>query len=157
MKLSEIKNQLHVLQNVDFKLPNGTFVPAHFHVTEIGLINKKFIDCGGVVREETMANFQLWDANDFDHRLKPAKLLSILDLSQNVLGIEDPEVEVEFQAETIGRYGLTFNGNEFELTTKQTDCLAADKCGIPKEKLKVKLSELTPSDAACCKPGGGCC
>ncbi|MEI8087930.1 MAG: DUF6428 family protein, partial [Paludibacter sp.] len=54
-------------------------------------------------------------------------------------------------------YGLTFNGSEFELTTKHTDCLASDKCGIPKEKLKVKLAELTPSDAVCCTPGGGCC
>jgi hypothetical protein len=34
---------------------------------------KNFIDCGGKVRNETVVNFQLWNANDFEHRLKPKK------------------------------------------------------------------------------------
>ena len=71
MKLSEVKNQLSTLETVTFQLPNGTFVPEHFHVTEVGLVTKNFIDCGGTVRNETVVNFQLWDANDFEHRLKP--------------------------------------------------------------------------------------
>ena len=50
MKLSEVKNVLATLENVDFELENGMRVPAHFHITEVGEINKKFIDCGGVVR-----------------------------------------------------------------------------------------------------------
>ena len=70
MKLSEVKNQLSTLETVTFQLPNGTFVPEHFHVTEVGLVTKNFIDCGGTVRNETVVNFQLWDANDFEHRLK---------------------------------------------------------------------------------------
>ena len=80
MKLSQIKNVLSSLENVTFQLPNGTFVPEHFHVTEVGLITKNFIDCGGTVRKETVVNFQLWDANDFDHKLKPKKLLNIIQL-----------------------------------------------------------------------------
>jgi hypothetical protein len=39
-------------------------VPEHFHVTEVGVVTKDFIDCGGTVRHEKVANFQLWDAND---------------------------------------------------------------------------------------------
>ena len=27
-------------------LPDGDFVPAHFHVTEVGRVQKDFIDCG---------------------------------------------------------------------------------------------------------------
>jgi hypothetical protein len=46
MKLSEIK-KLDTLENVTFQLPDGTTVPEHFHVTEVGLITKNFIDCGG--------------------------------------------------------------------------------------------------------------
>ena len=89
MKLSQVKNILKSVEAVNFILENGTSVPEHFHVTEVGLITKNFIDCGGTVRKETVVNFQLWDANDFEHRLKPQKLLNIIELSEKVLGIED--------------------------------------------------------------------
>jgi len=78
MKLSEIKKILASLDTVNFMLPDGSFVLEHFHVTEVGLVTKNFIDCGGTVRKETVVNFQLWNANDFEHRLKPQKLKNIL-------------------------------------------------------------------------------
>ena len=156
MKLSHIKKELSTLENVAFILPNGTFVPEHFHVTEVGLITKNFIDCGGRVRKETVVNFQLWDANDFDHRLKPKKLLDIIELSEKILGIEDNDVEVEFQGETIGKYDLGFNGTAFILINKRTACLAEDQCGVTETKQKVKLSEIS-NQITSCTPGGGCC
>ena len=156
MKLSHIKKELNTLENVAFILPNGTFVPEHFHVTEVGLINKNFIDCGGKVCKETVVNFQLWDANDFDHRLKPKKLLDIIELSEKILGIEDNDVEVEFQGETIGKYDLGFNGTAFILINKRTACLAEDQCGVSEAKQKVKLSEIS-NQTNSCTPGGGCC
>lgn len=156
MKLSEIKKQLNTVETVTFVLPNGTYVPEHFHITEVGLITKNFIDCGGTVRKETVVNFQLWNANDFNHRLKPQKLLDIISLSEKILGIEDYEIEVEYQAETIGKYDIGFNGKEFTLLNKQTACLAEDQCGIPAEKQKIKLSEIQ-SQSNCCTPGGSCC
>lgn len=155
MKLSEVKMQLLTLESVTFQLPNGTFVPEHFHVTEVGLITKNFIDCGGTVRNETVVNFQLWEANDFEHRLKPKKLLDIITLSEKVLGINDLEVEVEYQDTTIGKYDLKFNGQNFELVNKLTACLAEDACGIPQEKQKIKISDVSSQNA--CTPGGGCC
>ncbi|HPW97286.1 MAG TPA: DUF6428 family protein [Flavobacterium sp.] len=155
MKLSEIKSILPNLETVAFQLPNGTFVPEHFHVTEVGLITKNFIDCGGTVRKETVVNFQLWNANDFNHRLKPKKLLNIIELSEKVLGITDFEIEVEYQDTTIGKYNLSFNGKNFELVNKQTACLAIDQCGIPAEKQKVRLSDMT--NEPCCAPDGNCC
>lgn len=156
MKLSEIKRELSTLENVAFVLPNGSYVPEHFHVTEVGLVTKNFIDCGGKVRKETVVNFQLWDANDFDHRLKPNKLLSIIALSEKILGIEDYEIEVEYQTETIGKYSLGFNGQDLMLINKQTACLAEDQCGIPTSKPKVKFSEMK-NNATTCTPGGSCC
>ncbi|MFV8353704.1 DUF6428 family protein [Flavobacterium sp. XS2P14] len=156
MRISEIKEQLTNLENVTFMLPNGSFVPEHFHVTEVGLVTKNFIDCGGKVRNETVVNFQLWNANDFEHRLKPKKLLDIIALSEKILGIVDFEIEVEYQAETIGKYDLGFEGTTFTLINKQTACLAQDQCGIPTEKEKVKLSEIS-SQTNSCVPGGGCC
>ena len=81
MKLSEIKPVLNTVETVSFILPSGQFVPQHFHVTEVGMITKNFIDCGGTVRNEKVVNFQLWEANDFDHRLAPQKLKNIIELS----------------------------------------------------------------------------
>lgn len=163
MKLSKVKETLNGMERLEFQLPNGTLVPSHFHVTEVGQIEKRFIDCGGVVRSEKVVNFQLWNANDYDHRLHPEKLVSIIKLSEKILKIEDAEVEVEYQGQTIEKFGLDFDGQKFLLTTKQTDCLAKDNCGIPTEKLakpKSKLSqlkELQTTSANACKPGSGCC
>lgn len=157
MKLSEIKQILATVEAVNFELPDGTFVPEYFHVTEVGLITKNFIDCGGTVRKETAVNFQLWNANDYEHRLKPQKLLHIIELSEKVLGIEDHEIEVEYQDTTIGKYDLDFNGKNFILLNKQTACLAREQCGIPADKPKVQLLPLNTDNTNSCTPGGGCC
>ena len=151
MKLSEIKTILKKADQIQFGLPDGELVPGHFHVTEVGKVTKHFIDCGGTVRTEEVANFQLWNANDYDHRLHPNKLLNIIELSEKVLKIGDLEIEVEYQGETIGKYGLDFDGWQFVLTTKQTDCLAKENCGISPEK----TNEVQPD--SCCSPISGCC
>ena len=156
MKLSEIKEILANRESVNFQLENGQVVPEHFHVTEVGVITKDFIDCGGTVRHEKVANFQLWDANDFEHRLKAGKLLNIISLSEQVLGMEDLEIEVEYQSETIGKYDLAFDGDDFVLIAKTTACLAMGKCGIPPEKVKLEMINLAGAINTC-KPGGGCC
>ena len=155
MKLSEIKNILPALENVVFQLQNGTFVPEHFHVTEVGMVAKHFIDCGGVVRHEATVNFQLWNADDFEHRLKPNKLLNIIKLSEEKLGIEDFEIEVEYQSETIGKYDLAFDNNIFILKNKTTACLAEDACGVPASKQKLNLKELKTS--SCDTLNSNCC
>jgi hypothetical protein len=156
MKLSELKSQLSGIQELNFMLPNGELVPKHFHVTEVGQILKNFIDCGGTVRQEKAVSFQLWEANDFDHRLAPKKLADIITLSEKILSIKDAEIEVEYQSDTIGKYGLEFDGNNFLLTQKNTACLASDSCGTG-EKEKKNLSELNTKKAACCGPDSNCC
>ncbi|HRD39758.1 MAG TPA: DUF6428 family protein, partial [Bacteroidia bacterium] len=87
----------------------------------------------------------------------PKKLNDIILLSEKVLNIEDAEIEVEYQSDTIGKYGVEFNGEKFLLTSLHTNCLASDKCGIPQDKLKVSLKDLQTQSKACCTPGGGCC
>jgi hypothetical protein len=161
MKLTEIKQLLADLNTVVFQLPNGSFVPEHFHVTEVGILTKNFIDCGGTVREEKVVSFQLWQAGDYDHRLAPSKLNQIIELSERTLNINpELEIEVEFQHDTIGKYGLSFNGHHFQLTSKLTACLAADACGNPQVKQKVSLSDLSSSSTtSCCSPSPNskCC
>ncbi len=154
MKLSEVKAILPRLESVTFKLPNGNFVPEHFHVTEVGIIQKKFIDCGGTIRNEYKINFQLWYAQDFEHRLSASKLLKIIELSEKQLDIQDGEIEVEYQGETIGKYDLSFDGKHFVLVSKHTNCLALGYC-IPNVKPKIKLSDLNKTKR--CNPNTGCC
>jgi len=156
MKLSQFKNALATQSEIAFELPNGTLVPGHFHVTEVGQVDKKFIDCGGTVRNEQVVNFQLWEANDYDHRLHPEKLIHIIELSEKILGIADHEIEVEYQGDTIGKYHVEFAGGHFMLRSTVTDCLAKDKCGIPQEKQRVSLSDIGKQKSAC-TPESGCC
>jgi hypothetical protein len=157
MNIQQIKQHLSKLKTIGFQLPDGNLVPSHFHVTEVGKVTKHFIDCGGTLRNEVVANFQLWDANDYDHRLHPEKLIHIIDLSDKLLNLENLEIEVEYQGATIGKYGLDFDGTNFLLTTKQTDCLAKDKCNIPVEKPKVSLKNLGVKDVGCCSSTSNCC
>ena len=165
MKLSVLKNHLANLSAINFQMPDGGLVPAHFHVTEVGIVSKHFIDCGGTERRETVANFQLWEAGDYDHKLAPQKFLHILDVSKKILSDADLDIEVEYQLGpaghgTIGKFDLDFDGENFLLTAKQTACLAQDACGIPAgaAKPKISLAVLGSTSAeACCIPDGGCC
>ena len=157
MKISELKNQLNIVTDLNFLLPNGTVIPAHFHLTEIGLITKHFVDCGISIHLEKWATLQIWVANDTDHRLKPDNFLKIINNSEKIIGNEDLEVEIEYQSDTIGRYGLAFDGNDFVLITKQTACLAQERCGVPQEKPKVLMSDLANNNQPCCTPSGNCC
>lgn len=151
MNLSEFKTHLSTLETVIFVQANGKAVPAHFHVTEIGLTTKSFIDCGGDIHHNKYATIQLWLAADFYHRLTPQKLMQIINLSAPLLGNEDLVVEVEYELETVGKYNLAFNNNQFVLVPTQTDCLAKEKCGIPLVNSEVEVASNT------CTPGGGCC
>ena len=154
MKLSEFTKNLSNLEEISFVLPDGKLVPEHFHVTEVGKISKHFIDCGGTLREEEKISFQLWEENDYNHRLHPEKLVNIIQLAKDKLNLPDVEIEVEYQGESINKFELDFDGISFLLKNTKTDCLAKENCGIPVKKPKVKLSQLQNSG---CSPESGCC
>ena len=65
MKISAMKQNLTGLKSVNFRLPDGSYLPSHFHVTEIGLITRHFIDCGDV-EQNSIVKFDLdFDKKDF--------------------------------------------------------------------------------------------
>lgn len=134
---------------IHLMLPDGSFVPSHFHVTEVGRVQKDFIDCGGTVRSTAACVMQVWVADDTDHRLDTTKLAKIVRLAAPLLKGDDLPVEVEYESGVVSQYPVaaaevTPAGVLFHLGTKHTDCLAKDRCGIP------------TADAACC-PTAGCC
>lgn len=153
MTLEEFKSLLKINTEIKFELPGGEFVPPYFHITEVGMITKTFVDCGGTIRKEHKVNLQFWSSTDYDHRLHPEKILKIIDISDRELNLRDDEIEVEYQGkDTVGKYGLDFNGKHFVLTSMITDCLAKDKCGIPLENY-----EKEKEASSCCTPSSGCC
>ena len=56
MTLNQLKTQLELQTTLAFELPDGSLVPNHFHITEVGKVTKHFIDCGGVIRKEEVVN-----------------------------------------------------------------------------------------------------
>lgn len=155
MKLSEFKSKLEKVEQLEFVLQNGQKVPSHFHITEVGMTTKQFTDCGNTFRIQKTATIQLWTSVDFYHRLDSKKVLEIIRSTDRMFEGEDLDVEVEFQQETVGKFGLDYSNNQFVLTNTKTDCLAKTSCGVV-DKVKTKLSELTP-ETSCCGTESNCC
>jgi hypothetical protein len=159
MKLSELKTILnqHPEAHLHFVLPDGASIPAHAHVTEVARIDKRFIDCGGTLRNESQCRLQTWFSDDTEHRLTAGKLVKILDKAGLVLGTDDLDVDIEHQAGYISQFPLQraeILSNEIvlSLTERRTACLAEDKCKPAKEP-QFNLLKFNPRDAqqsACC-------
>ncbi|MFZ4732480.1 MAG: DUF6428 family protein [Pirellulales bacterium] len=116
-------------------LPDRSFVPVHYHITEVGRVQKDFIDCGGTVRSQASCLLQIWVANDTDHRLETTKLAQIMEVAAPILGSDDLPVEVEYEEGRVSQYPLgaaevTPAGLLFSLGTRHTACLAPEKCGV---------------------------
>jgi Family of unknown function (DUF6428) len=154
MKLSEFKLAIEEGTPLNFTLEDGSPVPQHYHLTEIGRLQKRFIDCGGLLRDEEKISLQLWYASDVDHRLTSEKLLKIIKIGEEKIGLPNVEIEVEYQNTTIGKYSLQKGEFGFILANSQTACLASDSCGIPQNKMTKQLASLTKGG---CDPNSGCC
>jgi hypothetical protein len=70
-------------------LPDKSFVPDHYHITEVGRLQKDFIDCGGTIRSLASCLLQIWVADDKDHRLQTTKLAKIMEVAGAVLKSDD--------------------------------------------------------------------
>ena len=150
MTIAEFKE--HLRKNPDatlrFLLPDGGLIPVHAHVTEVGRVDKTFVDCGGTVREVNSCLLQTWVADDTDHRLPPRKLADVLDRASGILRSDELPVEIEYEDCSVSQFPVSAAEAEdgslvFALVTKHTDCLAKDVC-IPK------------AADACCS-AAGCC
>jgi hypothetical protein len=138
MYFSEFKGLLALNpENVlSLTLPDGSTIPADFHVTEVGHVAKRFVDCGGTIRSLDACLLQVWvAANDKDHRLTAGKLAAILDLAKPVLPSADVAVEVEYGEIEVSQFLVSAVVSEgtvsrISLENKRTDCLAREACGL---------------------------
>lgn len=157
MKLSEFYAALEGTDFVIFQLPDSSLIPEHFHITEAGLTTKHFIDCGGTIRKESFITMQLWAADDYQHRLTAGNLTGILSKAKPLYGVDDLEIEVEYQSDTIGKYGVDFDVNRFLLTQKHTACLAKEICVTDPALNKIESDSPGSLTGDICEPGNGCC
>jgi hypothetical protein len=158
MKLSDLNSLLteHSQRFFRIALPDGNAVPVSFHVTEVGRLDKTFLDCGGKLRETTTCQLQIWVGEDYDHRIETGKMASILDKAKALLPDDSIPVEIEYEDRVISQY--TIEGHELtdeavvlQLAHKHTECLAPELCGLPSLRLPA-----IGGNAACCGPDGCC-
>ena len=149
LKISELRAALAATPDLPITViwTDGEPIEAHFHVTEVGRVQKDFVDCGGTVRRVVTCLLQTWVGDDTDHRITGGKLLKAFDYAAPVLGGEDLPVELEYEACNVVTLRVVSIIAEAErlviqLGGKHTDCLAKDVC--------------LPS-AGTCQPGSGCC
>ena len=103
MNLSELKSLLaeHSQRHFRLALPDGSAVPVSFHITEVGFVQKTFIDCGGKLRERSNCLLQVWVGEDYDHRIETGKMAGILEKAQSIFPDEGVPVEIEFILEKV--------------------------------------------------------
>lgn len=151
MKLSDLRAALekHPDTFPRFVLPDGDYIPAHVHVTEVGHVVKTFIDCGGVTGKSETALLQTHVGRDTDHRLRSDRFAKILKLGERVLPHDQLEAEVEYDCCVVAQYPVTSVEPADEhldvvLGKRKTQCLA-------QERRKAAEAD------ACCGAGAACC
>lgn len=145
-------------------LPEGETVPPHFHVTEVGRIQKNFIDCGGTVRKSAHCQLQLLVASDVDHRLRSEKLKRIMEMSEPLFEGEELPLVVEHEDGRTIAFPVTSADCVEGTVTLQLDlphpaCLAGDQCGLSPEDSGVDrlVFQPAPAESECCSTESGCC
>ena len=151
LTVAELKHALAAAPELPLAVlwPDGDPIEAHFHVTEVGRVQKDFVDCGGTVRRTVTCLLQTWVGEDVDHRITAGKLLKAFEHGAPVLGVEGESlpVELEYEACNVIQFAVVAVEHEAErfvvrLGGKHTDCLAKELCGV------------APAGAA---GGAGCC
>jgi hypothetical protein len=163
MKLSRFSALLRSYPDKPFHLalPSSRMVPVSFHITEVGYVAKKFLDCGGKLHSVENCLLQAWLGDDTDHRLMAGKMVRILELARDkgVLPADvDLDVEIEYEDSAISQYGVetfmvTNTAVVLNLVGKHTDCLAKEQC-CPANLLPMAQGAAETNG---CPSGSGCC
>ena len=151
MTLKEFKGSLENRSELSFIIENGIKIPAYFHITEMGVKTKHFMDCGGIMRKDSKITFQLWTSDDYEHRLSSYKLSAIIKKAEKLINenLDNLEIEMEYQDYTIGIYSVNLKDNQYILQPTLSDCLAKESCGIDEPKQEIETIECCSSEGCC--------
>jgi hypothetical protein len=131
-----------------FVLPDGDYIPADAHVTEVGHVIRNYIDCGGLTGTEERVVLQTHVGDDTDHRLRSDRLAKILRLGNRVIPSADVDVDVEYDCCVVAQYPVLETRTDGEhlnviLHRGRTQCRARERC----------QAEVTPD---CCIAAASC-
>jgi hypothetical protein len=150
MTLHDLQNALEANPELfpRFVLPDGEYIPAHAHVTEVGHLVRNFIDCGGLTGKEEKIVLQTHVGDDTDHRLRSDRFARILELGNRVIPSADLDVDVEYDCCVVAQYPIAEaapDGDHLNLILRRsrTQCRAGER----------RVSET----AACCATSAACC
>jgi len=132
-----------------FVLPDGDYIPAHAHVTEVGYVIRNFIDCGGLTGKEEKVVLQTHVGDDTDHRLRSDRFAKILRLGNRVIPSSDLNVAVEYDCCVVAQYPIAEarpDGEHLNLILRRgrTQCRA-------RERRRLETA------ADCCATSAACC
>ena len=132
-----------------FVLPDGDYIPAHAHVTEVGYVIRNFIDCGGLTGKEEKVVLQTHVGDDTDHRLRSDRFAKILRLGNRVIPSTDLNVAVEYDCCVVAQYPIAEarpDGEHLNLILRRgrTQCRA-------RERRRLETA------ADCCATSAACC
>jgi hypothetical protein len=151
MKLDALRDTLskHPGIFLRFVLPDGSMIPTHAHITEVGHVIRKFIDCGGETGKEEKVLLQTHVGCDTEHRLRSDRFAKILQLGERVLPDDQLDVEVEYNCCVVAQYPIAEARVEDEhldllLSRGRTQCRARER----RER---------PGNEACCGTTAACC
>jgi hypothetical protein len=145
-------------------LPDGGLIPAHFHITEVGHVTKRFIDCGGTRRTLETCLLQTWVHDDVDHRLVAGKLATIFDRAGDVLPHHDLPVEIEYEDGVVAQFPVE-SAEDDRRCARFPLRLEAHRLPRPRHLparrmlLDARSRAERPSRClqTCCTPGSKCC
>lgn len=167
MTLFEFKALLQDNRDRAFRvvLPTGDAVPISFHITEVGRVEKTFLDCGGKLHTRSTCQLQVWVGPDEDHRIQAGKMADILVRSGQV--VPDDSLPLELEVELSNGFVSQFPVADFAVSDKavvlhlgvrHTECLAPELCVVPAPAFKSSLSMAPVIELNSCGCGSsGCC
>jgi Family of unknown function (DUF6428) len=132
-----------------FVLPDGDYIPAHAHVTEVGHVIRNFIDCGGRTGKEEKVVLQTHIGSDTDHRLRSDRLAKILRVGNRVIPSADLNVDIEYDCCVVAQYPIAEaqpRGQYLDLILQRgrTQCRA-------RERRETEIA------GGCCAASTSCC
>lgn len=135
IRMSELRATLAAAPSLPLTViwTDGEAIEPHFHVTEVGRVQKDFVDCGGTVRRLVTCLLQTWVGEDLDHRISAGKLLKAFEHAAPIFGDEDLPVELEYETCNVVQLVIASLKQEadrlvIQLGSKHTDCLAKELC-----------------------------
>lgn len=166
MTLSEFKFLLQDNRGRLFQvaLPTGDRVPISFHITEVGRVEKTFLDCGGTLRNRSTVQLQIWVGPDEDHRIQAGKMADILERSSQVVPDDSLPLEMEYELENgfvsqfpVADHSVSDDAVVLHLGVRHTECLAPELCIVPAKSTPIALSMVASDTNGCGYGPSGCC